>query len=73
VTLANIDVSIVRTVWHPRPERRVAHVAAPGGGEVVELHEGDEFVGLRVSEIKLSGVVFERNGVLISRRVGEGR
>ncbi len=63
-------VRVVRTVWHPKPERRIAHLKI-GGGEVVEMREGELASDLLISEIKLSGVVFERDGEAISRRVGE--
>jgi len=66
------EVSVLRTVWHPRPERRVAHVSVGEGREVLKLHEGDAYADFVVSEIRLSSVVFEQGGVSISRRVGEG-
>ncbi len=67
------EVSVIRTVWHPVAERRVAHLAVGSDQEIVRLHEGDAYSGMVVAEISPSGVTFERGGVRISRRVGEGR
>jgi hypothetical protein len=66
------EVSVVKTVWHPSAERRVAHVTVAGRDGSHEVREGDFVEGLEVREIKLSGVVFERGGVEIERRV-QGR
>jgi len=64
------DFSVQRTVWHPRSDRRIAHVAMAPDGAVVELHEGDSLGSLRVEEITPSGVTFSQGDVTISRRVG---
>jgi hypothetical protein len=63
------EVSVVKTVWHPSAARRVAHVTVAGQDGSLEVREGDLVEGLEVREIKLSGVVFERAGVEIERRV----
>lgn len=64
---------MLKTVWHPRAERRVARVEVAGEPGGRELREGDVIEGYAVREIKLSGVVFERDGVTVERRVGAGR
>lgn len=63
------EVSIVRTVWHPSPERRIAHVQIAGESSDREVHEGDVVEGYEIEEIKLTGVVFVREGVTVERRV----
>jgi hypothetical protein len=64
------DFWVQRTVWHPRPERRVAHVVLTSDGAQVELREGDSLGPLRVEEITPSGVTFAHGDVTVSRRVG---
>lgn len=63
------EVSIVRTIWHPSPERRIAHVQIAGESSDREVHEGDVVEGYEIEEIKLTGVVFVREGVTVERRV----
>jgi len=63
------EVAVLKTVWHPSPERRTARVSVSGDPAGREVREGDVVEGLSVREIKLSGVVFEREGVAIERRV----
>jgi hypothetical protein len=65
------DVQVVSTVWHPSAERRSARLRVDG--EVIELREGDAVQGLVLTEIKLSGVTLQHDGVTISMRVGKGR
>ena len=64
------SLRVVSTVWHPTPEKRVAVVALSGDDAPVQLHQGESVNGLRVSEIKLSSVVFESGGQTIVRKVG---
>jgi hypothetical protein len=64
------NVLVVRTVWHPTAERRVAEIEVEGRPEPLLLHEGDAVGPLVVSEIKPSGVVFLHDEVELSRRVG---
>ena len=62
----------MRTIWHPRPERRRAELSVEEGGatRTLELREGD-FVGpLKLSEIGPLGVTFVHEGVEIQHRVG---
>ncbi|HIG02061.1 MAG TPA: hypothetical protein EYQ66_12260 [Myxococcales bacterium] len=61
---------VVSTVWHPTPDKRVAVVALSDGGAAVQLRQGETLNGLRVSEIKLSSVVFESGDQTIVRKVG---
>lgn len=66
------SVVVMRTIWHPRPERRRAELSVEEGGatRTLELREGD-FVGpLKLSEIGPLGVTFVHEGVEIQHRVG---
>ncbi len=64
-------VRVLRTVWHPVPGKRIAYVsAAAGEGAPVELREGEIWRTLKVSEIKLSSVIFESEGQDFARKVG---
>jgi hypothetical protein len=64
--------SVVRTVWHPKPERRVAQLSSADGSKV-EVREGEAYEGLVVEEIQLSSVVFREGDVTFSRRVSARR
>lgn len=66
------DVSVERTSWHPKPERRSARVRVRETGEVLSLGEGDYVGGMIVEEITPSSVLFEAGGVEIRRRIGSG-
>ncbi|MFP6641416.1 MAG: hypothetical protein VCC04_14310 [Myxococcota bacterium] len=66
-----LTVAVLRTVWHPEPERRSANLSADGRPAQVSFEVGDLWQGWRLVEIKLSGVVFERDGVRRERRVGQ--
>ena len=61
---------VVSTVWHPTPDKRVAVITLSDGGAPVQLRQGETLNGLRVSEIKLSSVVFESGDQTIVRKVG---
>lgn len=63
-------ISVLRTVWHPRPERRSARVEVEGHSEVLELREGDVVGVLVVSEIQPSAVVFLHGGARLRRPIG---
>ena len=65
-----LGVQVLRTVWHPTPGKRIAYVSALVDGAQVELHEGEIWRQLRVGEIGLSSVVFEKGDQKISRKVG---
>ena len=64
------SVLVVRTVWHPAAERRLAEIEVEGRPEPLLLHEGDVVGPLVVSEIEPSGVVFLHDEVELRRRVG---
>jgi hypothetical protein len=64
------SVLVVRTVWHPSAERRVAEIEVEGRPEPLLLHEGDAVGPLVVSEIEPSGVVFLHDEVELRRRIG---
>ncbi|MDH3212944.1 MAG: hypothetical protein OEM05_10710 [Myxococcales bacterium] len=64
------SVVVVRTVWHPTAERRMAEVEVEGRPAPLLLHEGDAVGPLVVSEIEPSGVVFLHDEVELRRRVG---
>ena len=59
----------VRTIWHPKAERREARLEAISGQAQV-VREGDEIDGYTVREISPSAVVFERGGETVRVRVG---
>ncbi|MEE3329574.1 MAG: hypothetical protein VX246_01790 [Myxococcota bacterium] len=58
----------VRTIWHPKAERREARLEAISGQAQV-VREGDEVDGYTVREISPSAVVFERGGETVRVRV----
>ncbi len=64
------SVLVVRTVWHPTAERRIAEIEVEGRPELLLLHEGDAVGPLVVSEIRPSGVVFLHDEVELVRHVG---
>ena len=65
------EVYVVRTAWHPKPERRSAKVRIAETNELVNVHEGDSVAGLVLREITPSAVVFGAGDVEIRRRVGQ--
>jgi hypothetical protein len=65
------EITVVRTAWHPKPERRSAKVRIVETDELVTVREGDEVEGLVLQEITPSAVVFSAGDVEIRRRVGE--
>jgi hypothetical protein len=67
------DVVVLRTTWHPTPERRSANIRLEGTGEVVTLREGDAISGLVLQEILPSSVLFRAGEVELRRRVGAQR
>jgi hypothetical protein len=67
------EVRVLRTIWHPAPERRIAVVSASADGAQVELRQGEVWNRLRVSEIKLSSVIFSSGDEEIVRKVGSHR
>ena len=65
-------VTVLRTVWHPKPDRRVARLRFPGQDEPVEVHEGDSVRSYVVKTIEPSGVLLEHGGREVRRSVGSG-
>ena len=64
------SVRVEKTRWHPKPHRRDAMVAVDGAA-AQRVHEGDVVGRLVVTEIEPSGVLFERDGQKLRRRIGE--
>ncbi len=67
--VAPAGVSVLRTVWHPKPERRTAVLEAPGDPEPREYREGDSIGALVLLRIEPSGVVFERDGTELQEKI----
>jgi hypothetical protein len=64
------DVSVLRTVWHPKAGRRVARLRLAGAESAIEVHEGDAVGGFVVKTIEPSGVLLLQNGRELRRTVG---
>lgn len=64
------EIQVASTRWHPLAERREAFVKVPGREGPIRIKEGDPVAGYQVAEIKPSGVVFERDGVKSTRKIG---
>ncbi len=67
------ELMVKRTIWHPSPGRRRALVEIAGNSEALNLSEGDRVGELVLTQIKPSGVVFEFQGIELSRRVGSSK
>jgi hypothetical protein len=67
------EVTVLRTIWHPSADRRIAQLRLEGEPASREVREGDFVEGYEIVEIKLSGVVFTRGGVTLERRVAAKR
>ncbi len=65
------DIEVVRTAWHPDPERRSARLRLMESGELVTLGEGDAAGALVIKEITPSSVLFSTGEIEIRRRVGD--
>jgi hypothetical protein len=66
---APFPLRVVRTSWHPHPDRRTAWVDL-GGGAPRAVHEGDTVGRFVVREIEPDGVVFVDGSLEIRRAVG---
>lgn len=64
------SLRVLRTSWHPRPEKRVAWVQAPGAAAPQAVHEGDRVEGWLVREIEPAAVVLSDGAGEIRRSVG---
>jgi hypothetical protein len=69
--LAPPTVEVLRTTWHPRPERRVARLRVVGFAAPVEVREGDAVSTLVVKTIEPSGVLFLHGGTELRRDIGK--
>jgi hypothetical protein len=67
---ATPGVSVLRTIWHPKAERRTALLEVPGGESPHEYREGDRVGSFTLLRIEPSGVVFERDGVELREKIG---
>ena len=64
-------VEVLRTTWHPHPERRVARIRVGGFAAPVEVREGDAVSTLVVKTIEPSGVLFLHGGEELRRGIGK--
>ena len=69
--LAPPAVEVLRTIWHPNPERRVARLRVGGFAAPMEVREGDAVSTLVVKTIEPSGVVFLHGGEELRRDIGK--
>lgn len=67
---AALDVAVVRTVWHPKRDRRTALLLGPDEVTPREYREGDRLGALTLLRIEPSGVVFEKDGAEVMQKVG---
>lgn len=68
---AGEGLRVLRTVWHPRSERRRAVVELAPGGPSLEMREGERRDGFELVEIRPAGATFVHRGRELERRVGE--
>ena len=64
------SLRVLRTSWHPRPEKRIAWVQAPGAAASQAVHEGDRVEGWLVREIEPAAVVLSDGAGEIRRSLG---
>ena len=65
------DVAVLRTAWHPNPDRRSAKIRIVGTNETLTLKEGDAVGALVIKEISPSAVLFQSGEVEVRLRVGQ--
>ena len=65
-----VEVTVIRTVWHPKPERRSAQLRLADRVDAVHVREEDVVEGYVVREITPSSVVLARGKVVVTHRVG---
>jgi hypothetical protein len=65
------DVTVLRTAWHPRPDRRSAKIRLLDTKETMNLKEGDAIGGLVIQEISPSAVIFRSGEIELRLRVGQ--
>jgi hypothetical protein len=69
--LAPPAVEVLRTTWHPHPDRRVARIRIAGFAAPLEVREGDAVSTLVVKTIEPSGVLFLHGGEELRRGIGK--
>jgi hypothetical protein len=67
---AGLPVQVIRTLWHPRAERRVAWIVV-GGAAPREVREGEWAGVFEIRTIEPDGVLFADGPSLLHRRIGE--
>jgi hypothetical protein len=67
---ADVPVDVVRTSWHPQPDRRAAWIAI-GGESPREVREGEWVGAYEVRAIEPDGVLFADGPLLVHRGVGQ--
>jgi len=65
-----LEVKVLKTVWHPKPDRRSAQLRLNEQGEAIEVRESQMVEGYRVESITPSTVVLSKGGVTVTHRVG---
>ena len=65
-----IEVVVMRTIWHPKPERRSAQIRLADRLDPIQVREEDVIEGYVVQEITPSSVVLARGKVVVTHRVG---
>lgn len=67
---ADVPVDVVRTSWHPLPDRRAAWIEV-GGESPREVREGEWVGAYEVRAIEPDGVLFADGPLLVHRGVGQ--
>jgi hypothetical protein len=65
------DITVLRTAWHPSPDRRSAKIRLLDTKKTMTLKEGDAIGGLVIQEISPSAVLFRSGEIEIRLRVGQ--
>ncbi len=65
------DVAVLRTAWHPNPDRRSAKIRLLDTKQTLNLKEGDAVGGLVIQEISPSAVIFRSGEIELRLRVGQ--
>jgi len=64
------DLTVLRTAWHPKADRRSAKIRLETTDEIMTLREGDAVGGLVIQKISPSSVLFKAGDIEVRRRVG---
>jgi hypothetical protein len=65
------ELTVLRTAWHPKPDRRSAKIRLEATDQVKTLREGDAIGKLVILTISPSSVLFKAGDIEIRRRVGQ--